>query len=90
MAPTFKEASRILAGFPNPETANQGVAAGPASLWGLQVAEEKGMEAPDPQHFEKSEAAQAGETASGGAANQAGKDPVGNEHSSAQHKEADK
>ena len=89
-APTFKEASRILAGFPNPETANQGVAAGPASLWGLKVAEEQGMQAPDPGQFAEPEAAQAGDTSSGGAANEAGKDPVGKEHSSADHKEADK
>lgn len=90
VAPTFKEASRILAGFPNPETANQGVAAGPASMWGLKVAEEQGMQAPDPGQFGEPDAAQAGDTASGAIANEAGKDPVGKEHSSADHKEADK
>lgn len=46
-APTFKEASRILAGFPDVESAHQGVAAGEASLWGLKVAAERGMKAPD-------------------------------------------
>ena len=66
------------------------MAAGPASLWGLKVAEEQGMQAPDPGQFGEPEAAQVGDTASGGAANEAGKDPVGKEHSSADHKEADK
>ena len=89
-APTFKEASRILAGFPNTQTANQGVAAGPASLWGLKVAEENGMEAPDPEQFEKSDATQIHETESGKAANAAGTDAVGKKHSSAEHKETGK
>lgn len=89
-APTFKEASRILAGFPNPQTANQGVAAGHASLWGLKVAEENGMEAPDPGQFEKSDATQIHETESGKAANAAGTDAVGRKHSSAEHKETGK
>lgn len=52
VAPTFKEASHILAGFPNVETAHQGVAAGEPSLWGLRYAQKAGMSAPDPAPFE--------------------------------------
>lgn len=52
-APTFKEASRILAGFPNVETAHQGVGCGAPTLWGLKVADQEGMSAPDLKDFEK-------------------------------------
>ncbi|GAB3653825.1 hypothetical protein GCM10027589_12160 [Actinocorallia lasiicapitis] len=42
---TFKEASRVLAGF-NDGLANEGVQAGPESLRGTELAKEKGWEAP--------------------------------------------
>lgn len=42
---TFKEVSRVLAGF-HDGLADEGVGAGPASLVGLEVAHEKGWEAP--------------------------------------------
>ncbi len=42
---TFKEMSRVLAGFPDGR-ADEGPAAGPASLAGLRVAEEHGWSAP--------------------------------------------
>lgn len=43
---TFKQVSRVLAGFPD-GLADEGVGAGPASLAGLEVAREKGWTAPD-------------------------------------------
>ena len=42
---TFKEASRVLAGFPDGRAA-EGVQAGPATLAGLQLAQERGDTAP--------------------------------------------
>ncbi|MDN5794649.1 MAG: NADH-quinone oxidoreductase subunit NuoE [Intrasporangium sp.] len=42
---TFKEISRVLAGF-NDGRADEGVGAGPASLLGLQIAKEQGWRAP--------------------------------------------
>jgi NADH-quinone oxidoreductase subunit E len=42
---TFKEVSRVLAGFPD-GAADEGVGAGPASLVGLGIAKENGWEAP--------------------------------------------
>jgi NADH-quinone oxidoreductase subunit E len=42
---TFKEVSRVLAGFPDGR-ADEGVSAGPASLLGLRVAREQGWTAP--------------------------------------------
>ncbi|MDX6741740.1 NADH-quinone oxidoreductase subunit NuoE [Actinocorallia sp. A-T 12471] len=42
---TFKEASRVLAGI-NDGRAGEGVQAGPESLVGLEIAKEKGWEAP--------------------------------------------
>jgi NADH-quinone oxidoreductase subunit E len=42
---SFKEASRVLAGF-NDGRAHEGVQAGPESLAGLKLAKEKGWEAP--------------------------------------------
>ena len=42
---TFKEMSRVLAGFLDGR-ADQGVGAGPASLLGLRIAKERGWEAP--------------------------------------------
>jgi NADH-quinone oxidoreductase subunit E len=44
---TWREASRILAGF-NDDQATDGPAAGPASLVGLRIAREHGWKAPDP------------------------------------------
>ena len=43
---TFKEVSRVLAGFPDGR-ADEGVGAGPASLLGLRIANERGWVAPD-------------------------------------------
>ncbi len=44
---TWREAERVLAGFPD-GLADEGPAAGPASLVGLAIAREKGWTAPDP------------------------------------------
>jgi NADH-quinone oxidoreductase subunit E len=44
---TWKEASHVLAGFGDGQAAD-GPAAGPASLLGLRIAEERGWEAPRP------------------------------------------
>jgi NADH-quinone oxidoreductase subunit E len=43
---TFKETSRVLAGLPDPEAAATQTSAGDATLAGLRIAKEKGMEAP--------------------------------------------
>jgi NADH-quinone oxidoreductase subunit E len=43
---TWREAERVLAGFPD-DLADEGPAAGPASLLGLQIARENGWQAPD-------------------------------------------
>ncbi|MFC7496627.1 MULTISPECIES: NADH-quinone oxidoreductase subunit NuoE [unclassified Nocardioides] len=43
---TWREAERVLAGFPD-DLADEGPAAGPASLVGLQIAREQGWTAPD-------------------------------------------
>ncbi len=43
---TFKEASRVLAGFPDGR-ANEGVQAGPPTLVGLELAKARGDHAPD-------------------------------------------
>jgi NADH-quinone oxidoreductase subunit E len=45
---TWREAARVLAGFPD-DLADEGPAAGPASLVGLQIARENGWRAPDSQ-----------------------------------------
>jgi NADH-quinone oxidoreductase subunit E len=45
---TFKETSRVLAGLPDPEAAAAQTSVGDATLAGLRIAKEKGMEAPDP------------------------------------------
>ncbi len=42
---TFKQASRVLAGFPDGR-ANEGVQAGPATLVGLELAKQRGDQAP--------------------------------------------
>jgi NADH-quinone oxidoreductase subunit E len=44
---TWREAERVLAGFPD-GLADDGPAAGPATLVGLQLAHERGWTAPDP------------------------------------------
>jgi NADH-quinone oxidoreductase subunit E len=56
---TWREAERVLAGFPD-DRADEGPAAGPASLLGLQIAREKGWSAPESEQARK-----AGSTASG-------------------------
>ncbi|HET7761172.1 MAG TPA: NADH-quinone oxidoreductase subunit NuoE [Phycicoccus sp.] len=43
---TFKEVSRVLAGFPDGR-ADEGVGAGPASLVGLEIAKRRGWSAPE-------------------------------------------
>ncbi len=48
---TWREASRVLAGFPD-GLADEGPAAGPASLVGLEIARERGWTAPDPDRAE--------------------------------------
>jgi NADH-quinone oxidoreductase subunit E len=45
---TFKETARVLAGLPDPEAAAAQTSVGDATLAGLRIAKEKGMEAPDP------------------------------------------
>jgi NADH-quinone oxidoreductase subunit E len=45
---TFKEAERILAGFPDPRPDDGQGGAGAATLAGLQVAKEHDMAAPSP------------------------------------------
>jgi NADH-quinone oxidoreductase subunit E len=44
---TWREASRILAGYPDGQAAD-GPAAGPASLAGLEIAKQRGWTAPEP------------------------------------------
>jgi NADH-quinone oxidoreductase subunit E len=51
---TWKEASRILAGFGDGQ-ATEGPSAGPASLVGLKLAKERGWKAPAPEGSESSE-----------------------------------
>ena len=46
---TWREASRILAGF-NDDQATDGPSAGPASLVGLKLAKKHGWTAPEPEH----------------------------------------
>jgi NADH-quinone oxidoreductase subunit E len=46
---TFKETARVLAGLPDPEAAAAQTPTGDATLAGLRIAKERGMEAPDPQ-----------------------------------------
>jgi NADH-quinone oxidoreductase subunit E len=45
---TWREAERVLAGFPD-GLADEGPAAGPATLVGLELAHERGWQAPDPE-----------------------------------------
>jgi NADH-quinone oxidoreductase subunit E len=60
---TFKESARVLAGF-NDGLANEGVQAGPATLAGFALAQERGDTAPPfPQHQDGQQ--QAGSTADG-------------------------
>jgi NADH-quinone oxidoreductase subunit E len=44
---TWRQAERVLAGFPD-DRADEGPAAGPASLAGLDIARERGWKAPEP------------------------------------------
>jgi NADH-quinone oxidoreductase subunit E len=48
---TWREAERVLAGFPD-DRADEGPAAGPATLLGLQIARENGWTAPDSDRSE--------------------------------------
>ena len=54
---TFKETARVLAGLPDPEAAAAQTPAGDATLAGLRIAKEQGMEAPDPAATPRSTAA---------------------------------
>ena len=49
---TWREAERVLAGFPDGK-ADEGVTAGPATLLGLNIARERGWSAPPPVHQEQ-------------------------------------
>jgi NADH-quinone oxidoreductase subunit E len=49
---TFKEMSRVLAGFPD-DLATQGVQAGPATLAGFELAQERGESVPEYQQQQK-------------------------------------
>jgi NADH-quinone oxidoreductase subunit E len=59
---TWKQASRILAGFGDGQ-ANEGPSAGPASLVGLELAKERGWKAPFPDGSDES-SSQAGKESS--------------------------
>ena len=59
---TWKQASRILAGFGDGQ-ANEGPSAGPASLVGLELAKERGWKAPSPDGSDES-SSQAGKESS--------------------------
>jgi NADH-quinone oxidoreductase subunit E len=54
---SFKETARILAGLPDPEAAAGQGSAGDATLAGLRIARERGMEAPDAQALASSNGA---------------------------------
>ncbi len=58
---TWREAERVLAGF-NDGLADEGPAAGPASLVGLEIARERGWRAPSPGDAQR-EGGQEGESA---------------------------
>lgn len=58
---TWREAERVLAGFPD-DAADEGPSAGPASLVGLQIAHEKGWQAPAAPEAPAVEAAEGGES----------------------------
>ncbi|MDO5627197.1 MAG: NADH-quinone oxidoreductase subunit NuoE [Mobilicoccus sp.] len=51
---TFKEVSRVLAGFPDGRV-NEGPAGGDASLVGVRLAEERGWDAPKGEQYEPTE-----------------------------------
>ncbi|MEO7130980.1 MAG: NADH-quinone oxidoreductase subunit NuoE [Dermatophilaceae bacterium] len=59
---TFKQASRVLAGFPDGR-ANEGVSAGPASLLGLKIAQQNGWRAPGDDDSGDQAAAESGDSA---------------------------
>ena len=59
---SFKEMSRVLAGFPD-DLADEGPAAGPASLLGLEIAREKGWAAPESEQARKSASRRSGRRA---------------------------
>ncbi len=64
---TWREAERVLAGFPD-DRADEGPAAGPATLLGLQIARENGWKAPNADRKQVGEGAAGSEA---GAADQA-------------------
>ncbi len=57
---TWREAERVLAGFPD-DLADEGPAAGPATLVGLEIARENGWQAPSAQRRELERGHAAGE-----------------------------
>ncbi|TDE91716.1 NADH-quinone oxidoreductase subunit NuoE [Occultella glacieicola] len=81
---TFREVSRVLAGFEDGR-ADEGLGAGPATLVGLEMSRAKGWTAPAPESEESSEGSE-GSTAAGGTG-QAGTDQVGDAGSSAEREE---
>jgi NADH-quinone oxidoreductase subunit E len=83
--PTFQQMERVLAGFED-GLADQGNAGGAATMAGLKLSRENGWTAPavDPDVIKMDEHDEHTEPV---AAEQAGIDPVGDEHSSAARKE---
>ena len=59
---TWRQAERVLAGFPD-DLADEGPAAGPASLLGLEIAREKGWAAPESEQARKSASRRSGRRA---------------------------
>jgi NADH-quinone oxidoreductase subunit E len=51
---TWREAERVLAGFPD-DRADEGPSAGPATLLGLEIARERGWRAPPPDGSQRSD-----------------------------------
>ncbi|WP_163540732.1 NADH-quinone oxidoreductase subunit NuoE [Occultella kanbiaonis] len=77
---TFREVSRVLAGFEDGR-ADEGIGAGPATLVGLEMSRAKGWTAP------AAEAAETEDAAAGPTAEQAGTEAVGEPGSSAEREE---
>jgi len=75
---TWRQAERVLAGFPD-DLADEGPAAGPASLLGLQIAREKGWAAPESEQAKKKPAART--AAKKGTAKKASADKTASEQS---------
>lgn len=80
---TFKEVSRVLAGF-HDGRADEGVGAGPATLLGLEIAKARGWTAPKPASASAEGASSEGDVSPEATPGAAGAAPApGEEHSSA-------